>query len=402
MSAAISSSSNQDDETIKSGTMLVEARSGPSLTCIKVLKPPEKMLSGIRYSTNSKAWDCTFSRDGTWLAACYGAPDTCIRIWQQTDDASWVLNATLEGVQTRTIRSLSFAPTRIPILASASFDGTIAVWEYADKIWECTAQLEGHDNEVKCCRWNSTGSLLATSGRDKTVWLWECFLPGTIGGPDLQSNDATGGDFECLAVLNGHEGDVKCVEFAPSHGQWGDGDEILLSGAYDDTIKVWAEDAGDWYCAASLSAHSSTVWSLAISPGGSRLISGSADCSLGIFKCYTNKEKKSLFPEADRGSNGLWKCVGKLPNAHSAAIYSVSYAPSRAGHGRIASSGADNCIHIYREAMGSSSDQPLFSIDAIVSTDHGDVNRVCWHPFDGSILASAGDDGMVRLWRYRM
>ena len=69
-------------------------------------------------------------------------------------------------------------------------------------------------------------------------------------------------------------------------------------------------------------------------PGGSRLISGSADCSLGIFKCYTNKEKKSLFPDAERGryvqstngsrvvllsltifsfSNGLWKCVGKLP-----------------------------------------------------------------------------------------
>jgi len=214
------------DETTKSGDRLGETRNVPSLSCVTVLKPPKKMLSGIEYSSSSPAWDCAFSRDGKWLAACYGAPDPCIRIWEKSDnmnDLSWTLASTLEGVQTRTIRSVSFAPTRIPILASASFDGTIAVWEYADKVWECTAQLEGHDNEVKCCRWNSTGSLLATCGRDKTVWLWECFLPGTIGGPDLNSNDVTGGDFECLAVLNGHEGDVKCVEFASSHGQWGDG-----------------------------------------------------------------------------------------------------------------------------------------------------------------------------------
>lgn len=210
----------------------VDPRNTPSLTCIHVLKQLEKELSGIRYTSSSPAWDCVFSRDGKWLAACYGAPDPCVRIWQHLEDeeitnnnndTSWTLSTTLEGVQTRTIRSLHFAPTRIPILASASFDGTIAIWEYADKVWECTALLEGHDNEVKCCRWNSTGSLLATCGRDKTVWLWECFLPGTIGGPDINSNDATGGDFECLAVLNGHEGDVKCVEFAPSHGQWGDG-----------------------------------------------------------------------------------------------------------------------------------------------------------------------------------
>lgn len=292
-----------------SSVVVGEARGGPSLKCIHVFRQPEKVLAGIRYTSSSPAWDCTFSRDGKWLAACYGAPDACVKIWKHSNDdlsyndnTAWTLAATLEGVQTRTIRSISFAPTRVPILASASFDGTIAIWECADDIlWECTAQLEGHDNEVKCCRWNYTGSLLATCGRDKTVWLWECFLPGTIGGPDVGSNDATGGDFECLAVLNGHEGDVKCVEFAPSHGQWGDGDEILLSGSYDDTIKVWAEDAGDWYCAASISAHTSTVWSLAAAPGGSRLISGSADHSIGIFKCYTNKEKKERFPDAEKG-----------------------------------------------------------------------------------------------------
>jgi WD40 repeat protein len=51
--------------------------------------------------------------------------------------------------------------------------------------------------------------------------------------------------------------------------------------------------------------------------------------------------------------------------------------------------------------MGSTSDQPLFSMDTAVNTGHGDVNCVCWHPHDGCMLASAGDDGAVRIWRYK-
>ena len=90
-----------------------------------------------------------------------------------------------------------------------------------------------------------------------------------------------------------------------------------------------------------------------------------------------------------------------MPDAHALPIYSVDYAPAKAGHGRIASAGGDNRIQIYREAMGSTSDQPLFSLDTAVNTAHGDVNCVRWHPHDGSILASAGDDGTVRIWKYK-
>jgi WD40 repeat protein len=100
--------------------------------------------------------------------------------------------------------------------------------------------------------------------------------------------------------------------------------------------------------------------------------------------------------------NGYWKCVGKLPDAHSSTIYSIDYAPAKAGHGRIASCGGDNRFQIYREAVGSTSDNPLFSLDVSKETDHGDVNCVCWHPWDGSILCSAGDDGSVRIWHYKL
>jgi cytosolic iron-sulfur protein assembly protein CIAO1 len=402
------------------------------LICEHVLStPPRRIGHGVHalvYQNTQPAWQCSFSRDGQYLAVCYGAPDPAIRVWKKqqqqqqqssssSDSCNWILSATLAGIHERTIRSVEFAPIHSPLtLASASFDGTVAIWELVKSNssssssskaggWECTAQLEGHDNEVKCVRWNATASLLATCGRDKSVWIWECFLPGTIGGGGGNANTAAagggGGDFECLAVLNGHEGDVKCIQFASSHGEWGDGDEILISCSYDNSIKVWAEDCGDWYCAATIAGvHSSTIWSLALSPSGARLVDASADGSLAIYKCYTNAEKAKLFPEEASNDNGLWKCVGTLPDAHASPIYSVHYAPAGAGHGRIATCGADNRLRIFKEASASSSDKPLFQAEVSVTTNHGDLNCVCWHPTDGTILATVGDNGTAQIWKF--
>jgi WD40 repeat protein len=156
--------------------------------------------------------------------------------------------------------------------------------------------------------------------------------------------------------------------------------------------------------------HSSTIWTLAMSPGGVRMVSGSADKSLAIWRCYTASEKKEMKIEdqnAEDGdgmhhADGLWKCVGTLTSAHDHAVYSVDCAPSRAGHGRIVSGGADNCINIYRE-VGGTSDAPLFTLDTNQPMAHdGDVNCVCWHPTNGRILISAGDDGVAKIWSYKL
>ena len=294
-----------------------------SLTCQQTLYPPTRTFgdgdTSLQYATGSTAWLCAFSADGQWLAACFGAPDLAVRVWkrvpastdhtnsdptkeqQQQQEDRWEFQNTISGIHERTIRSVAFAPILSPlVLASASFDGTICIWEYSDtlKDFDCAAQLEGQESEIKAVAWNGTGSLLASCSRDKSIWIWECFLPGTVGGSNHASGD--GGDFDCIAVLSSHQGDVKDVKFAPSHGQWGDGDEILLSASYDDTIKCWAEDAGDWYCAASISnVHTSTIWSLTVAPGGGRVISGSGDGSIGILKCYSAAEKKQRFPQED-------------------------------------------------------------------------------------------------------
>jgi cytosolic iron-sulfur protein assembly protein CIAO1 len=505
------------DSTVASQDTLSQQQLSTSgvLTCTTVLQPPSCRFHShdyvdhssdhdchqshhdITYEQRQPAWDCTFSRDGTYLAICYGAPNPCVRIYHHgvvpspirtgtgtdpidrddytttttttvlqqqqppslaptttTARTSWQLEAELVGVQTRTIRSIDFAPLSRPlVLAAASFDGTIAIWEQRSSQttrrdptnhpdttttnknnhhWDCTAQLEGHENEVKCVRWNQTGTLLATCGRDKTVWIWECFLPGAVGGggpvvigggtQPVRNQDPGGRnhhhhtttDLECLAVLNGHEADVKCVQFADSHDQFGDGNEILLSASYDETVRIWAEEDGDWYCAVCIpSVHTSTIWTLTVAPSATRFLSGSADGSLAIYKCYTTPSESN-----GRGREGArhpktttttttnkatWECVGRLPDAHALAIYSVDYAPARASHGRIVSGGADNRIQVYREVLSSTPQQPLFVLDAVATVPTGgDINCVKWHPYDGSVLVSTSDDGTVRIWDYKM
>ena len=111
------------------------------------------------------------------------------------------------------------------------------------------AELEGQESEVKGLAWKAMGSILASCSQDQTVWLGECYLPGTVGGGNGgggggggvvigDANMAEDGEFECLAVLQGHDGDVKCVAFGPSHLQFGNGWEVLYSASYNNTVRL--------------------------------------------------------------------------------------------------------------------------------------------------------------------
>ena len=211
---------------------------------------------------SDRVWGVCWAPCGNELASCSG--DNTVRVWTRDElSDKWSCTGVLEHVHQRSVRSCAYSPCG-KYLGSASFDATTAIWEKQDGEYECIATLEGHENEVKCVSWASSGGLLATCSRDKSVWIWAA------------DGDR---DFECAAVLTGHTQDVKFVVFHPHK-------ELVVSCSYDDTMKVWVEDEEVWYCCDTLTGHSSTVWAAAFNSTGDRLVSSSADMQLRLWCVY--------------------------------------------------------------------------------------------------------------------
>ncbi|AYQ36576.1 caspase family protein [Runella sp. SP2] len=81
------------------------------------------------------------------------------------------------------------------LLASASADGTIKIWEKNTGILLKT--LEGHSREVNSIDFSSDGKTIVSGSSDKTVVLWDVFLGQQV------------------AVLGKHEGSVQFVAYSP-------------------------------------------------------------------------------------------------------------------------------------------------------------------------------------------
>ncbi len=336
------------------------------------------------------------------------------------------------------VNAVQFSP-KGGMLASASEDGTVRLWNVRDPAHPAPLgrPLLGHRGGVETVAFSPDGQVLASGGKDSTVRLWDIRNPADpepLGSPLTMSGAAVtelafdprggmlagagnDGSMELWDVTDSrqvtsmgsrqdHTQGISGLAFSP-HGH------LLATAGLDQSATLWnVTDRAHpllWARLPETNGIPSAMHGIAFRPDGNKLISGSADGDLWtfdisdpmhpratgyIFGSQTGETAVAYSPDgqffatasSDRTVR-LWYVAGsdEIPigpalTGYTGAVDSVAFSPD--SH-TLATASVDDTIR-------------LWNLPRTVMSGH--TNGISSLAYSGHILASASTDNTVRLW----
>lgn len=277
-------------------------------------------------------------------------------------------------------------PRHIAFVAHASHVITCLQFD-DDKIITGSDDMLIHIHDVK------TGELRKTlQGHEGGIWALQ-YEGNTLvsGATDMSARVWDIDRGLCRHVFRGHTSTVRCLQIVmPAEtGRDSNGraimepaEPLIITGSRDSQLRIWRlpESSGDvqtlqthlstqesgsdsLFSLRTLSGHSQTIRS--ISAHGDTLVSGSFDCTVGVWRISTGELRYRL-------------------TGHSASVYSVVLDHQR---NRAVSGSLDTLVKIWDLTDGSC----LFTLDG----DNQSITRV---DLRNGLLVSAGPASTLRVW----
>ncbi|MDW7973025.1 MAG: caspase family protein [Thermodesulfovibrio sp.] len=318
-----------------------------------------------------------FSPDGRYIAS--GSMDNTVKLWEVSSGK----RINIFKGNSIFVTSVVFSPDG-NYIASGGDDNTVKLWEVSSG--KNIRIFKGHNKYVTSLAFFPDGRYLASGSEDNTVKLWE-----VSSGKNIRTFKDNGvrGKTEYIIIevsserekiFEGRNRGVTSIAFSP------DG-RYIASGSHDTTIKLWEVSSGKKM--KTFKGHSSWITSVAFSPDGRYLASGSEDNTVKLWEINSEKVKNginyiNLFAILFSDLN-IEKEI-KTFKEHSKGVTSIAFSPD----GKYIISGSkDNTVKLWEVSSGK-------EIMTLIGHS-GWVTSVAFSP-DGRYIASGSDDGTIRLW----
>jgi WD40 repeat protein len=296
-----------------------------------------------------------FNADATRIVS--GGQDGSVRVWDVVTGLPIPAN---QGE----VRAVAFRPDG-KLFASGGAVGTVKLWDAGAAVATGQLGVPVHDQQIDSVAFSPDGGRLVTGGPDGTLRLWDLTKPAPPGGVRQQAD-----------VVMPTDERIMSVAFSPPKEPGQRGGDLIVTGGFDGMLRV--RDGRTLALISEAQRTGYQVWSVAFSPDGRQIVTGSG------FDSASSEETNLI---------QLWK-VNPLekdgdPMKSSAVsnIYSVAFSPDGK---RIASGSSDGTTRLW-DVGTRRQIEPAMTGDqnAVMSVDFARNNR--W------IVAGAAD-GKVRLW----